>query len=929
MSWQPSEQGLQEVLGMLRDTSSTDSEVQRNVAQRLDQLRDVPDFLAYLAHVLIHCTGEQDSHRAVAGLLLKNSLNSRSGPVNNDNDARAMAYVKATVLNGLADPDQIVRQTAGTVITSLISNEEPGGWPEALDALTKGMGSSDANIIEGAFNSLQKICEDAPHKLDFQIQGKNLLDHLVPQFIEYTAHGAPKIRLYALQILQSLLAIRVPSVTANIDTYIQALFAKAADESPDIRKCVCASLGLILGTRPDKLVPEMSNVVDYIAFCTQDEDDTVALEACEFWLTFAEDPTLKDQLRPYLPKIAPLLLKGMIYSDWDIAILDIDDVDENVADKETDIKPRNYSSKVHSTHESNDPSSSKGGAGGFSREAQDKAFDQDEDNLDDEDEDDDDYFDDEDGSGEWNIRKCSAAALDVIAVSFGNDLLEILLPHLRDRIFSQEWTQRESGILALGAIAEGCIDGLEPHLPQLIPFLLKTLQDKKALVRSITCWTLGRYASWCVHVNQADKTQYFIPTMEGLLQMVLDGNKRVQEAGCSAFATLEEEAGTEMAPFLEPILRNLTFAFSKYQQKNLLILYDAIGTLADSVGQALGQPGYLDILMPPLIERWQRLGDQDPDLVPLLECLSSISIAAGGSFSTYTGPVYERCLRIIHATLSQYQVFEQNPEEVEEPDRTFIVVALDLLSGLVQGLGDQMHPLIRDGQPPLLHLLALCLTHFEPPVRQSAHALLGDMSMTCFPLLKPVVPQFLPSVIEQIVVEPPADCISVCNNAAWAVGEIALQYNGDSSALEPFVPSLISRLVPILLNTKSPKSLTENAAVTIGRLGLVCPALVAPDLPNFAQAWCTALWEIKDNDEKDSAFRGFCMLISANPEGIQNSFIFFCNAVCKWQHPSGQLDQMFRTILQGFKSGLGANWEAQTNTFPPVIRQRLAERYGV
>lgn len=148
MAWQPSEQGLQEVLGMLRDTSSVDSEVQRNVAQRLEQLRFVPDFLAYLAHVLIHCTGEQDSHRAVAGLLLKNSLNQRSGPTTNENDARAMAYVKNTVLTGLADPDQIVRQTVGTVIMCLISNEDVGAWPEALDALTKGMGSTDPNVVE-------------------------------------------------------------------------------------------------------------------------------------------------------------------------------------------------------------------------------------------------------------------------------------------------------------------------------------------------------------------------------------------------------------------------------------------------------------------------------------------------------------------------------------------------------------------------------------------------------------------------------------------------------------------------------------------------------------------------------------------------------------------------------------------------------------
>lgn len=59
---------------------------------------------------------------------------------------------------------------------------------------------------------------------------------------------------------------------------------------------------------------------------------------------------------------------------------------------------------------------------------------------------------------------------------------------------------------------------------------------------------------------------------------------------CSAFATLEEEACTELVPYLGFILDTLVFAFGKYQHKNLLILYDAIGTLADSVGHHLNQP---------------------------------------------------------------------------------------------------------------------------------------------------------------------------------------------------------------------------------------------------------------------------------------------------------------------------------------------------
>lgn len=104
-----------------------------------------------------------------------------------------------------------------------------------------------------------------------------------------------------------------------------------------------------------------------------------------------------------------------------------------------------------------------------------------------------------------------------------------------------------------------------------------------------------------------------------LLRAVVDNNKRVQEAGCSAFATFEEDAGRQLEPFLDPILRNLVYAFERYQQKNLLILYDAVGTLADAVGDAMSNKGAVDIIMPPLIAKWEKLNDEDEDIVPLLE----------------------------------------------------------------------------------------------------------------------------------------------------------------------------------------------------------------------------------------------------------------------------------------------------------------------
>jgi hypothetical protein len=83
----------------------------------------------------------------------------------------------------------------------------------------------------------------------------------------------------------------------------------------------------------------------------------------------------------------------------------------------------------------------------------------------------------------------------------------------------------------------------------------------------------------------------------------------------------------------------------------LLILYDAIGTLADSVGSDLNTNENIQILMPPLIKKWNELGDEDRNLFPLLECLTSVASALGIGFQAFALPVYQRCLRLIETTL--------------------------------------------------------------------------------------------------------------------------------------------------------------------------------------------------------------------------------------------------------------------------------------
>jgi len=896
MEWVPNTEALQQILTLLKESQSSHTETQQNVQKRLEDLNKFTDFNKYLIFVLTKLVHEDDPTRSLSGLILKNNIRSHFHQFPPD----VVQFIKSECLCAMGDPSPLIRATIGIVITTLASKGELSTWPDLLPKLCEMLGSSDYNMCEGAFGALQKICEDSADFLEKSPD--NPLDTLIPQFLQYFKHSSSKIRSHAIACVNQFIISKTQALMSNIDVFLENLFHLALDEDSDVRKNVCRALVMLLDAHIASLVPHMNNIVEYMMIRTQDSSDYVALEACEFWLSLAEHPICKDALRPHLPKLLPILVRGMKYSDLDIILLKGDEENESVPDRSEDIKPRFHKSRHTIKNEPMENSS----AG-------------DEFNQDDNDNDSDDGIEDDTTLSDWNLRKCSAAALDVLASVFREEMLPVILPLLKETLFHQEWVVKESGILALGAIAEGCMTGMTEHLPELIPFLINCLHEKKALVRSITCWTLSRYCHWAVVLPNHT---FLKPLMYELLKCILDSNKRVQEAACSAFATLEEEACTELVQYLGDILTTLVYAFKKYQAKNLLILYDAIGTLADSVGNYLNKEEYISLLMPPLIERWNQLKDEDKDLFPLLECLSSVATALQTGFLTYCGPVYQRCVSLVEQTIKQTMMHQENPEQCEPADKDFMIVSLDLLSGLAEGLNGHIGELV--SQSNIMRLLYQAMQDPMAEVRQSSFALLGDLTKACFTHVHPYISEFM--VILGQNLNP--DLISVCNNATWAIGEISVKLSGPE--MNDYVNLVITDLIVILNKPNTPKTLLENTAITIGRLGYVCPTQVAPLLQQFIRQWCISLRNIRDNEEKDSAFRGVCNMISVNPSGVVEDFIFFCDAIASWVNPKPDLKEMFFKILHCFKEQVGdENWKRFTEQFPPPLKERLSQQYGV
>lgn len=848
----------------------------------LKSARTSPDIDKYLAYVFSNSqpppavnmdVTQYFQARAAAAVMLKNDVKTsyKSLPDSTKD------YIRSIILVGLQDTSPQIRGYAGNVITEIVRQGGIMGWPQVLSELINMVSNADGNVStqaqEGGMSALLKICEDNRKALDKQYQGQRPLNFIFPKLLELTTSPLPRVRADALASINVFVPEKPQAVLSNIDQLLQQLFQRASDPSEDVRKHVCRAFVHIADIAPQKIIPHMEGLVDYMVTQQRSVDNAeLALDAAEFWLCVGEDEKMREHLGPHLPKIIPVLLSSMIYSEDEILRLEGEEEDYQVEDREQDIKPTFASSKAGRLTTSANGESTTGVNG--ATEASTGSIDDDLSDGEIEDSDDDDEFGDPEE--QWNLRKCSAAALDVLASVFHEAVFQATLPYLTNNLNHTEWPNRESAVLALGAIADGCMEVVEPHLPMLTPYLITLLQDPKPVVRQITCWSLGRYSGWASHLDTAGKQQFFEPMMDGILKKMLDTNKRVQEAAASAFANLEEKANTELRDYCEVIVRQFVQCFAMYKDRNMFILYDCVQTLAEHVGPALARDDLVGLLMPALLQRWNKVSDQSREMFPLLECLSYVATALDHMFCPYAAGIFARCIKIIHRNLEDGVMAVENPG-FEAPDKDFLVTSLDLLSAIIQALRMEDSAQLVAGAPSFFQLLAVCMGDNNNDVRQSAYALLGDCAIYVFAQLQPCLPTILELLIAQLEVsqihhDGEETGYSVINNACWSVGEISMRHK---EGMQPYVERLLQKMGTILFDERVPESLNENAAIALGRLGLGSAQSLAVHLAQIAPAFLRAIKNVGWTDEKCHALAGFNLIVLANPGAMEQSLLEF------------------------------------------------------
>ena len=189
--------------------------------------------------------------------------------------------------------------------------------------------------------------------------------------------------------------------------------------------------------------------------------------------------------------------------------------------------------------------------------------------------------------------------------------------------------------------------------------------NKHFLVRSMTYWTLGRYARFIT-----ESAAHFVPYLEALLAGMTAENRKVQECAVSSFSGLLQAEAAQPGlllsdpVFIDSILTKIQGCLQpgRYTARNLVLLFGAIPSVvvfySDTIAQKVDQ-----CILAPLMALLTSLPPTEVSILPsLLTCLARCAESMHDRFISYMPPVFERCLLIVGESVQISASLVENPD---------------------------------------------------------------------------------------------------------------------------------------------------------------------------------------------------------------------------------------------------------------------------
>ena len=919
-SWSPRSEIVDAFVGLLLSTVDPFAE-HSAIYNRLERLREqLGDFELYLCYLLCQWNTLRGEVCQAAGLLLKQSI---KGKYASGSQQKMPEDVKTLVRGALVElflqvdatsgayKSKAIQNTLGTVMSTIVGFEGLYAWPELMSKMLSPLCTEEPQVnvvqlqqLEETLDLLFKVLEEHGEndsisqdiaKLCSQVNLGNVL-------VRTASNQKTSIRVKALKCLYHILRILYLSEGISMDkevlkqqqltqNLLKQLLVLTNDPEPEVKASVCTGFVEVLEVDAKLLQPHLEGLVRYMLVMSQDQDSLVALEATGFWSVYMEtidyysmadgDSFSQDceyWLQMVLGDLIKVLTRNMKYEPddeeliaaeaiWEDIKLNRTDFQQQLAFQEnTNIKPFQLKTATKEEEEEGDVVES------------------------------------------WTLRRSSAGTLDHLAEHFGDNLLPLLLPIVTASLASTtDWFDRESAILALGAVIPGC-PGLEQHTLEVVKILLPQLHSVEAqhpLLISICCWTLSRFARPVVNISSESGEvgrDLYGQMHKSLLLQMHSKHPKVLEAACSALATCIQDLPT---PFLLQILDStievILQGTGTFTGKNLILLYDLIVTLCEAINASevphlLRDAKYLNSILMPLLDKLFNTKRFDEVLfLNLVQSLSVIVLSFGEMILPFTEKIFQFCNQVLYM---QLQMKDQGMKM--KYDDKCIVVILGLMTGVIDALGSNFpHQLVT---MEFLGILCGWLSDDSSDVKQAAFSFVGSLLRACPQHVEHIASKVIECGLACLDIKDPNDLdeVSSANNACWCISQIVVTF--PRSLHGEMCLRCVQLAEPFLQRSSGyPRILLENACVLIGCIGMFHAQTLAPYLDQFFWGWAVALGSLCDSLEKERAFFGMVRMLQLRREVGFTFFVQVANAVASWHKINSiELKEILRELLQEF-----------------------------
>ncbi|XP_059088722.1 importin subunit beta-1-like [Tigriopus californicus] len=480
-----------QLIQVLEKTVSSDQNELTAALNFLEQaaVNNLPELLKTLSDILVH-GGNSAVARRQAGLQLKNRLTSNDDTVRGQVQERWLAmpldirtYVKHNILGALGSEGYRPSAAAQCVQYVAVMELPLNHWPELLQVLVTNVTDPSSTEMrkEATLEAIGYICQDIEQRC-LEEKSNEILTAIV--FGMKREEPSNHVRLAATNALLNSLEFTRGNFEKETERHFIMQVVCEATQATDIQVKVAAlqCLVKIMSLYYQFMEAYMGPALFAITLeAMKSQDDEVALQGIEFWSNVCDEEV---------------------------------DLEMEASEAEEQSRPPEQVSRFYA----------KGALQYIVPILVHTLTKQEE-------------FDDDD---DWNPCKAAGVCLMLLATCCQDDVVQHVLPFVKDNIKHSDWRFRDAALMAFGSILEGPDPtNMKPIVEQAMPMLIELMLDQSVVVKDTAAWTIGRVCE--LHSEAAINAVYLKPLLEALVNG-LSAEPRVASNVCWAFTSLAEAA---------------------------------------------------------------------------------------------------------------------------------------------------------------------------------------------------------------------------------------------------------------------------------------------------------------------------------------------------------------------------------------------------